>query len=146
MNLTTHFTLDEFTVSQEAARRGIDNTPAPSAVENLRRLAEMLEDVRELFSSPIVISSGFRNTDVNALVGGVPTSAHVDGRAADFTVPGYGPPLAVAKAIAKSDIQFDQLIHEYGRWVHLGIAPAGAKPRRMILSIRAGEGYFPGLR
>jgi hypothetical protein len=144
--LSEHFTLEEMTLSQAAARAGLDNTPPPAVIENLRALCVLLEEVRELFSSPIVISSGFRNTDVNARVGGVPTSAHVDGRAADFTIPGYGPPLAVAKAIAKSNIQFDQLIHEYGRWVHLGIARPSEKPRRMILSIRAGEGYFPGLR
>jgi hypothetical protein len=147
MRLSQHFTLDEFTLSQTAARRGIDNTPPPDVIENLRALAVFLEDVRENFHAPILISSGYRSCPLNLVVGGAAKSQHLFGLAADFTVPDYGPPLAVAKAIAASDLQFDQLIHEYGRWVHLGIAAPGQTPRREVLSIRsAAEGYIPGLR
>ena len=147
MRLSQHFTLDEFTLSQTAVRSGIDNSPPPDVLENLRALAAFLEDVRENFQSPLLISSGYRSPAVNEAVGGAKNSAHLSGLAADFTIPSYGPPLAVAKSIAKSDLQFDQLIHEFGRWVHVAIAPPGKTPRREVLSIRsAAEGYIPGLR
>ena len=147
MRLSQHFALDEFTLSQTAVRLGTDNTPPADAIENLRALAAFLEDIRDNFQSPIIISSGYRNAAVNAAVGGAKNSAHMSGLAVDFTIPGYGPPLAVAKSIAKSDLQFDQLIHEFGRWVHVAIAPPGKTPRRDVLSIRsAAEGYIPGLR
>lgn len=147
MRLSQHFTLDEFTLSQTAVRYGIDNTPPPDVIENLRALAAFLEDVRDNFHAPILISSGYRNERVNEAVGGAKNSAHMSGLAADFTIPDYGPPLAVAKSIAKSDLQFDQLIHEFGRWVHVAIAPPGKTPRREVLSIRSSsEGYIPGLK
>ena len=60
MKLTDHFILAEFTTSQEASRRGIDNDPPPEIIENLYLLAMALEDVRERLGAPIVISSGYR--------------------------------------------------------------------------------------
>lgn len=147
IRLSEHFTLDEFTLSQEAARKGINNTPPRDVLTNLTELAGVLEDVRELLGRPILISSGYRCDELNLAVGGAASSKHVFGLAADFTSPKYGSPLAVCKAIADSDIPFDQVIHEFGRWVHLGITPGGVKPRRQTLTIRSSkEGYLQGLR
>lgn len=147
IRLSEHFTLDEFTLSQEAARRGISNVPSRDVITNLTELCEVLEEVRELVRGPMIISSGYRSPGLNASVGGATNSRHVLGLAADFTVPSYGAPLAVAKAIADSDIPFDQVIHEFGRWVHLGLAIPGERPRRQTLTIRsAAEGYLPGLK
>ena len=54
--------------------------------------------------------------------------------------------LAVAQAIAASPLRFDQLIHEYGRWVHLGLAPATCEPRLQTLTIcNFNGGYLEGL-
>ena len=61
-------------------------------------------------------------------------SAHMRGLAADFTAPTFGTVLAVAQQIARSDIEFDQLIHEYGGWVHLGLPNPGKPARRTCLS------------
>ena len=143
--LSPHFTLEELTVSQTATRRGIDNTPPPGVVANLKRLAAALEDIRGLLGDqPLHISSGYRSPALNKAIGGARTSQHQFGLAVDFTAPGFGTVLQTAKKIAASGIEFDQLICEYGSWVHVGLA-ADASPRRQKLSIYAGTGYLPGI-
>ncbi|MCA0247698.1 MAG: DUF882 domain-containing protein [Proteobacteria bacterium] len=132
MKLTPHFTLAELTHSQTAARLGIDNTPAPEMVDALRKTAELLERVRALLGKPILVSSGYRSPLVNRAVGGAAQSAHMLGCAADFSCPGFGSPLEICRAIASSDISFDQLIHEYRAWAHIAWAPL---PRRQVLTI-----------
>jgi zinc D-Ala-D-Ala carboxypeptidase len=132
--LSDHFALSEFTISQAAARAGLRNEPLSSHIENLRRLAQVLEQVRTLLGNrPILISSGYRSPAVNGLVGGSLSSAHTQGLAADFTCPGFGTPLNVCQAIADSGIPFEQLIYE-GTWVHVAVATAGATPRRELLT------------
>jgi zinc D-Ala-D-Ala carboxypeptidase len=143
--LTKHFTLEEFCFSQEAVRSGIDNTPSPEVVANLLRLAKMLEKVRELLKKPIHISSGYRSPQLNARIGGSTKSAHMDGRAADFICPEFGTPYVVAKKIAGARLGYDQMIHEYGRWVHLAVPRAQEKAQRELLSIFEAGRYLPGL-
>lgn len=130
MNLSEHFTLDELTASQTAVRKGIDNTAPPAVVENLRRVAAVLEQIRALVGKPVTVSSGYRCPALNAAVGGARYSAHMQGLAADITVVGLTPK-ALAKAIIDAGIVFDQLIYE-GTWVHIGLA-AGA-PRSQVLT------------
>lgn len=138
MRLSPHFDLSEFVVSQTAQRRGIDNTPTPEIVENLKRTALLLEKVRAILGRPIIITSGYRCDALNLAVGGVPgRSSHVTGQAADFICPGYGPPSAVCRAIADTPIPFDQLIREFddgngGGWTHISWAD---NPRRQLLTI-----------
>ncbi len=143
--LSQHFTLEELIFSQTAVRKGIDNTPAPEIVRNLRRLAGVLEEVCALLAAPVVISSGYRSPALNRAVGGARNSAHMSGLAADLTAPDAGTVLQVARRIAASNIAYDQLIHEYGSWVHLGLADEGEAPRRENLSIFKGTGYLPGI-
>ncbi|QDX22119.1 DUF882 domain-containing protein [Pandoraea pnomenusa] len=146
--LTLHFTLDELTHSQTADRRSIDNTAPDDVVANLTRLAQTLERVRVVLGSrPMTISSGYRSPDLNRAVGGARNSAHLYGLAADFICPGYGTPLQICKAIAASNIEFDQLIQE-GTWVHLGLAKSGEKARRQVLTAKFVNGaatYQEGL-
>jgi hypothetical protein len=144
--LSEHFSLEELTVSQTAAREGLDNTPGSAELRNLRSLAEVLERVRSgLGGAPVLVSSGYRSPAVNAAVGGSSTSAHMKGLAADFIAPQFGTVLETARAISRMDIAFDQLIYEYGRWVHLGLAEPGRTPRRQLLSIGAQKKYVSGL-
>jgi zinc D-Ala-D-Ala carboxypeptidase len=140
-------TRDEFTLSQTAARLGLDNSPDAQSLKNLKRLAATLEAVRTLLGEvPLVISSGYRSATVNKAIGGASSSAHMTGLAVDFTAPAFGTVLATAKAIAKSGIVFDQMIFEYGRWVHLAIAPEDKDPRAQLLSIGKDHIYQAGLR
>jgi len=137
MILTEHFNLDEFTQSQTATRLNIDNIPPQGVIEHLNTLAAALEHVRTLLGgNALRISSGYRSPLLNQAVGSSATSAHVLGYAADFTCPGFGTPLEVAKKIAESPIKFDQLIQE-GTWIHFSVDPRG---RRELLTAHFGNG------
>lgn len=68
------------------------------------------------------------------------------GLAVDFTAPRFGTVLSLAKAVARSGVQFDQIIFEYGRWVHLGLAEDSAVARAETLSIGSDQVYVSGLR
>ena len=143
MQLSAHFSLEEFTRSDTASRLGIDNDPTPEHLENLRHLAGRMEAVRALFDKPIAISSGYRNPQVNKAVGGVSNSAHALGHAADFHVAGLDD-LAAAKRVRDSELKFDQLIYEKGRCVHISFDPA---MRQQVMRQPGGAGSqcFMGL-
>lgn len=133
MNLSDHFTLGEMT---RTGYQEYQDEPSPEALQNLKRLCiYFLEPVRELLDTPLEVSSGYRSAVVNRKVGGVPTSAHRFGRAADF-VP-VGVPVDTAFRITiRTDLPFDQIIHERkgtSEWIHLGIAEEGREPRRQVL-------------
>jgi zinc D-Ala-D-Ala carboxypeptidase len=145
--LSENFTLDEFVFSQTAARLGIDNTPTPEVLANLKRLAQALEQVRSALGGvPVLISSGYRSPALNKAVKGARNSAHVLGLAVDFTAPRFGTVLQTAKAAAASGVVYDQIIHEFGRWVHLAVPAAGQEARIETLSIHVAGVYTPGLR
>jgi len=129
MLLTPHFSLEEFTLSSTALAHGIENKPTPEHLENLRKLAARMEDVRALFDKVIEITSAYRNPEVNALVGGVPDSAHALGLAADFHVHEFSD-LDAAKRVRDSALTWDQLIYEKNRCVHLSVDP---RMRRQVL-------------
>ena len=92
IQLSPHFKLNEFTKSRTARQHGIDNTPPPEAVENLRALcSHTLEPLREALGLPIIITSGYRNKALNErITHHSATSQHMSGCAADFYV-GQGP-------------------------------------------------------
>ena len=119
-NLSPHFKLEEFTRSQSAARLGIDNTPHQSLIDSLTRTAYTLEIIRLRIKRPINITSGFRCLKLNEHIGGSPRSAHLKGLAADFVVPGLTPQEVIHQI--RDIVSFDQLIREYDRWVHIGLA------------------------
>ena len=126
MNLSDHFSLEEATHSDTATRLGISNQPDAQQLENMKVAAIGMEKIRELLASPINVNSWIRLPEVNVAVGGSKVSSHMDGWAIDFTCKGFGTPLEVCKAIEKSNIKFDQMIHEFGDngWTHISFAPA----------------------
>jgi hypothetical protein len=141
--LSRHFTLAGLTRSATARRQGIDNRPPLELIPNLRLLARGLDEVRRLLGYRLRISSGYRCPELNAAVGGVHTSQHCEGLAADFECPKFGTPLEIVAAIQRSPIVFDQCILEFGRWVHVSF---GRTPRRRVLTIYDdGVGYREGL-
>lgn len=91
MQLTEHFTLEEFTTSSTAKARGIDNSVSSQRVaDNLRNLCEkVLEPLRSYANQPITISSGYRCKALNKVVGGARNSQHMIGEAADIHIPLY---------------------------------------------------------
>jgi zinc D-Ala-D-Ala carboxypeptidase len=137
MTISEHFTLEELCFSEAAARLGLDNTPTPIVIANLHLVAAVMERIRTLLGDkPIVVHSGYRSAQVNKTVGGVTTSAHCSGLACDFVCPAFGAPVEVALAILNSNIDYDQLILEYG-WVHVGLAHEGRLSRHEALTKRS---------
>src|SRR5690606_11146330 len=92
-----------------------------------------LDPLREAIGRPVNVSSGFRNEAVNRLVGGSKTSQHRFGEAADINVPGMSVTEVIAK-IKELKLPFDQVIDEFGSWVHVSYGPRqrrqGLKARR----------------
>ena len=133
--LSEHFTLEELTFSATAQRKQIDNKPPAEVLDNMKRLAAGLEEVRAaLGNKPMRINSGYRSPKLNRAVGGARLSAHMAGYAADFVCPEFGSPLKIVKALAATGIQFDKLIQE-GTWVHISFAP---EARRQLLTAHFG--------
>jgi hypothetical protein len=142
MLLTSHFALEDFLVSQTAKRLGLSNDPPPDVLLRLQTLAETLEQIRSLLGNkPITVSSGYRSPAVNAAVGGSKSSAHMAGYAADFTCATFGTPMQIIDGLKGTRVAFDQMIHEFGSWVHISIDP---RMRREILTID-NQGTRPGL-
>jgi uncharacterized protein YcbK (DUF882 family) len=133
MQLTPNFTLEELTHTDH---RTIDNVPNSTEINNLKRVAELLEVVRVVLNNKFVmINSGFRCKELNDAVGSKDTSQHRLGCAADIRVPGLSPD-QVVQAIKNSPIQFDQLIREFDSWTHISVTnePFGM-PRKQVLII-----------
>jgi uncharacterized protein YcbK (DUF882 family) len=133
MNLSQNFTLEELTRSEAAARNSWDNTPNEAEIENLKRLAAMLQDVKAAVGGkPVIINSGFRSKQVNDAVGSNDRSQHRLGCAADLRVPGMTP-RQVVEACIEAKVPFDQIILEFDSWTHISVpntpdaAPRGSK-------------------
>ena len=149
---SSYFTISELTASATALREGIDNRPSKCAYHLLHVLVDQLLDpIREAWGEPIVVSSGYRCKELNALVGGVKNSHHILGCAADITAPLLSPqggrigsamseylPLGGGREGANrklfkliqqmqqsGQIRFTQLIWEGdGRWIHISYVPS----------------------
>ena len=131
--LSPNFTLEEFTHTDH---REFDNTPNDSEKNNLKRLAEFLEEVKTVLGGkPIMVNSAFRCKQVNDAVGSKDTSQHRIGCAADIRVPGMTPDEAV-KAVIASGIGYDQIIREFDRWTHISVPNTiTGTPRKQALII-----------
>lgn len=131
--LSSHFTLEELTDSQTAARQGIDNTPDAETIERLKLTCYGMEEVRkELGDKPILISSGYRSPALNAAVGGSQGSQHLLGQAVDFTCQSFGTPVQIVQRLRESAIQYDQVILEFGRWVHISFSNRNSRHTLVI--------------
>ena len=155
MNLSKHFTLAELTRSSTAERLGLSNKPSAKDIDALRDLAEMLEKVRAHLSEqagkpvPIIVTSAYRSPAVNKAVGGVTSSDHMLGMAADILAPAFGSPYEVALSISNRihPLGVGAVILENVRgkqWVHLSIA-VPAKAINRILTI-TDAGAIPGIQ
>lgn len=143
MNLSPHFTLDELTRSQYAARMGLSNEPDSNIIANLKRLAALLEQVRSEIGKPIIVTSGYRSPAVNAGIGGSKQSQHMFGCAADIRALGMSPD-DLMLCITGSAIKYDQLIREFDSWVHISVPNRpDLKPRmqRLIIDKEGTRGY-----
>ena len=138
MNLSEHFTLDEMIDSQTAVRLGIDEqfSPPESIRENLKSLCvEVLEGIRALAECSVRVSSGYRCERANEAIGGAKTSQHTKGQAADISAKCLTTEELYTK-VKQSDLQFDQLIQEFDRWVHVSHTAVGINRRQCLRAIK----------
>ena len=167
MKIAKYFTLSEVIRSSTASRLGIKNVPDKAQLANLKRAAStLLDPIREEFGV-VRVTSGLRVAELNAAIpGSSTTSYHCFGLAFDFRVVGarmeivgrpdgsqvailvgagraqFTPTLGgVMDWIVESNLPYDQVIYEYGSWIHIGAAKDGKEPRKQALMKFAGERY-----
>lgn len=134
-----YFSMAECVRSTTAWKLGIMNIPPDEIWPRIGLLMEKVMDpIREHFGVPITPNSVYRSRAVNAAVQGSATSQHMTGEACDFIVPGVSV-RAVMRAILDLGLPFDQLIDEYGQWVHVSYTERRAN-RGEILEYRRVNG------
>lgn len=128
-----HFTIKELTASATAQRLDIDNTPTAEAVANLQQLVDnVLDPLRETYGRPIYVNSGYRCPALNRAVGGVPSSQHLTGEAADITAGNNRENRRLLGLIKKMKLPVDQVIDEQDcTWLHVSYGP---RHRRSFLT------------
>jgi len=135
-NLSEHFTLEEMC---RTSVKGFNNIPNAAQTNNLKRLCGWLEELRQEWNNtygegndPIIINSAFRSPAVNRAVGGVPTSNHLTGCAADIRVLGMEQLMRYATILLdisdKTKENFDELLMERkgnSLWLHFAVRETG---------------------
>ncbi len=162
--LSPHFTLEEMIFSNTAKAKKISNIPTAEHKRNLKYLCEtLLEKIRFLLGSKygcevsIRINSGYRGPTLNKAVGGVPTSEHCRGSAADFVcykvvnkvkvkIPVIEVYDSIKAWVRGGHLSVNQLIYEVSGssvWCHVSCNPAGIKyDKKQFLKYKNGK-YFP---
>lgn len=150
--LSKNFSLAEFTKSETATRKGLDNTPTPEVIQNLQKLVDnIIQPLREAIGKPININSGYRAPEVNASVGGSKTSDHCKGQAADIEINGMANG-DLAQYIV-DNYKFTQVILEFytkgipdSGWVHVSYDPSNLKCEALTAVKQDGKTvYLKGL-
>ena len=152
MQLSEHFNLKEFTKSETAIRKRIDNTPNLEHANNLKMVCEnILEPVRKHFGKPVRINSGYRGPALNKAVGGSAKSQHCNGEAVDFEIDGLPNP-DLAKWVAQN-CDFDQIILEFydpkegpnSGWVHASYSKGKNRKQKLTaVTVNGKTVYKPG--
>lgn len=113
------FKMSELIHSDTAVLHNINNMPDINSLDNMLNLVfYVLQPIRERIQKPMIITSGYRCKEVNRLVGGKDTSQHLKGQAVDFVIQGMKPS-EIIHIIRNMYIEYDQLINEYDKWVHI---------------------------
>lgn len=141
--MAQYFTLWELVKSETAERKGISNFPSFDVVDHLRQLTEeILDPMREAWGGPLTVTSGYRCKALNKAVGGVSTSAHLEGWAADIRPADKRRTakfiLWAACWLEENRINYDQAIDEQvggERWLHIALKSNDGRQRRQNLVI-----------
>ena len=145
-----YFTIEELTYSQTAVKKGIRNETTPEVEQNLIALVcVVLDPAREKWGKAIHVSSGYRCPELNKAVGGVPTSQHLKGEAADITAGSRRENAELGRLIVKSGC-FDQVIFEQSNrectecdWIHVSWKRVGTNRRNVLRLVKGSKKYEP---
>ena len=146
MKLSKNFSLNEFTRSQTATRRGFNNEPDEGAIYNLGQLCDfVLQPLRDAMGHAIHISSGYRGLSLNTAIHGSKTSQHVFGKAADIDSANKN---KIYFDYIRKNLPFDQLIWEFGDskspdWVHVSYSTNNRKQILTAYRDEYGTQYKP---
>ena len=131
-----YFTPDEMIHSDTADRLGIDNSPTSEAIQCIDGLVtNVLDNLRDGWGRPIIVTSGYRCKELNAAVGGTRNSQHLKGQAADIVSDDFEAFRRFVRRWCK-DNEFDQCIFEHGgnsEWIH--ISYDRGRNRRQVLDL-----------
>jgi hypothetical protein len=148
MKLSKNLSLHEVVRSNTAKRLGIDNTPTQEHIENLKKLAEnVFQPTRDHFGKRLHISSGYRSKALNSYISNASTnSQHLTGEAIDIDQDYYNNGVTNADVFyfIKENLQFDQLIWEYGNadqpdWVHVSFNSRGNQRNKVLKAKKIGR-------
>lgn len=128
----SNFSFNELTKTDS----GLDNIPDNmNVIRNLVRLSEFLQIIRNELQLPIIVNSGYRSKEVNESVGGVLSSYHVKGLAADIKCSDMDKLLTILHSHL---MEIDQLGIYYNSttqlWFHVGLTEDGKVPRTQIFT------------
>lgn len=120
--------------STTATQNKIDNWPNdPDIMDNIICTMECLDQIREEYGKPLYITSGYRCPELNRTVGGVKTSQHLKGQAADINLGSVEKNRAFFNW-CRDNADFDQLIDEKkGQWVHISFNKNGNRKQVLYL-------------
>ena len=149
IKLTDHFTLSE--MCSTSVQTADHNFPSQEVISNLKRLTKWLEMLRDEWNKrygegndPIIINSGYRSPAVNKAVGGVATSNHLTGCAADIRVLGNEQLVRYATILLdisdESGEAFDELIFEHNSrtgnyWLHFAVRAKGNRRKIKFINL-----------
>lgn len=152
--ISAHFTLRELTRSQTAERKGIDNTPSPEVIANLKALCDAILEPLRVVVGPLTVTSAYRSPALNRAVGGNSKGQHPLGQAADIECFKMST-RALAEKVIELKLPFDELIVEYAQaddpnagWVHISYKKDGGNSGQILRAVRDTTGktvYLPGL-
>lgn len=150
MQLSEHFTVEEATVSDTAARLGITNQPNEEQLSNMRIAAEKLELLRKYVGKPIHVSSWLRVPALNIVIPGATNTpaGHSSGFCIDCRVNGITPYdlcFLAANLYDTTNIPYDQIILEYNSWMHISFHPQSRKELLTIYRTKQKRGFMSGI-
>lgn len=126
-----NFKISELIYSETAVKNNINNMPDINSLDNMFELiCYCLQPIRDKIKKPMIITSGYRNTEVNNLVGGAKNSQHKKGQAVDFIIKGMTV-VEIVNFIKNNGFEYDQLINEYNKWCHISFNKG--KNRKQVL-------------
>jgi hypothetical protein len=153
MQLSQHLSLSAMTNSSTAKRLGIKNFPTAEHLDNLKHWAvNIFEPVRKFVGFGYNPSSGYRSAALNkATPGASKTSQHSKGEAGDLDFDNTTVTNAEVFHFIKDNLEFDQLIWEYGTnknpaWVHVSLKRNGPQRKQILKAIKNSKGktvYVP---
>lgn len=129
-----NFTIAELCKSETADKLKINNIPPSIEVQDnlLLLITEVLQPIRDMLKKPVIVTSGYRCSYLNLQVGGVMNSQHATGQAADIKVNKMSAN-KLFSLIKESNIEYDQLINEHNKWVHISYNKKGNRKQAFVL-------------